>query len=104
MLSFIMNLITGFLGIFLIPISGLGVEMLLSPVSFATFSLEHWILDFMVIIILNTLIEGIFLQSVLKIRFKKLFWWVCCANICSVMYCVFYMLVCNGNVAPFSMC
>lgn len=90
-LSCVMNLISAALGFFLIPISGLAVELLLLPISVGTFHVSHWFFDFVAIIFLNTLIEGIFLRKILKTPFKEIFWWLFCANVCSVLYCVFYI-------------
>ena len=91
LVAFVMNLITCLLGIILIPISGLLIEFIMYPVSPATFHWSHWLMSYLVIILMNTLIEGIFIKLTLKQKFKSVFWWLFGANTISVLICVLYM-------------
>ena len=103
-LGFIMNLITGALGILLIPVAGVGLEIFFFIVAIflpmrskfiGTFHGSHWVVSFLSVVLLNTFIEGKFLGKQLNLPLKKIFWWLFCANLCSVLYCVFYLFICK---------
>lgn len=97
-ITILMNLITTILGIILIPISGLGAEFVFDFVFHAydkfgigTFHWSHWLVSYLLVIIINTLIEGLFIKLVLKLKFKQIFWWLLIANAISVLFCfIFY--------------
>ena len=91
LITFLMNLITCLLGIILIPISGLLIEFIMYPVSPVTFHWSHWLMSYLVIILMNTLIEGLVIKLTLKQKFKSVFWWLFGANTISVLICVLYM-------------
>lgn len=91
LVTFVMNLITSLLGIVFIPISGLLLEFVMYPVNRATFHWTHWVASYLVIVIMNTLIEGLVIKLMLKKEFKKIFWWLLGANTLSVLICVFFM-------------
>ena len=98
LVTFLMNLITCLLGIILIPISGLGVEILFDFVfrvyekfGIGTFHWSHWLASYFAIILINTLIEGLVIKLMLKQKFKSVFWWLFGANTLSVLICVLYM-------------
>ena len=93
LVAFGMNLITCLLGIILIPISGLLVEFIMYPVSPATFHWSHWLMSYLVIILMNTLIEGLVIKLALKQKFKSVFWWLFGANTISVLICILYMVL-----------
>ena len=91
LVTFVMNLITSLLGAVLIPISGLLLEFVMYPVNRATFHWTHWVASYLVIVVMNTLIEGLIIKLMLKKEFKKIFWWLLGANTLSVLICVFFM-------------
>ncbi len=98
--TFLMNLITTVLGIILIPLSGLGSEIVFDFVFHAydkfgigTFHWSHWLAAYLLVILINTLIEGLFIKFMLKIKLLKTFWWLLIANAISVFLCfVFYVI------------
>ncbi len=95
-----MNLITTVLGIILIPLSGLGSEFVFDFVFHAydkfgigTFHWSHWLAAYLLVILINTLIEGLFIKSMLQLKFKQIFWWLLIANaisvfLCFILYCI----------------
>ena len=93
--AFLMNLITTVLGVILIPLSGLGSEIIFDAVfhtydkyGIGTFHWSHWLASYLLVIILNTIIEGSFIKLFLKLGFKKIFWWLLIANGISVFLCI----------------
>lgn len=78
------NAFSAFIGIFLIPLSGIFVEILLIPFGSGTFHWSHWMIDFLLAIFLNACIETYALK-IFKYPFKRNFWWVLAANATSVM-------------------
>lgn len=86
LISFVMNLITCLLGIILIPISGILIE-LITPFG-STFHWSHWLLSYLAVILINTIIEGLVIVLALKQDFKKIFWWLFIANAMSVSMCI----------------
>ena len=98
LISFSMNLITTAAGMILIPISGLGAELVFDFIfnaynkfGIGTFHWSHWLVSYFLVILLNTLIEGLFIKMSLKMNFKKVFWWLFAANAISVLLCfIFY--------------
>jgi hypothetical protein len=95
-----MNLITTLLGIIFIPISGLGSELVFDFVFHAydkfgigTFHWSHWLTAYLLVIIINTFIEGLFIKLTLKVKLAKTFWWLLIANGISVFVCfLFYVM------------
>ena len=98
--TFLMNLITTILGMIFIPISGLGSEFIFDFVFHAydkfgigTFHWSHWLASYLLVILINTLIEGLFLKLTLKIKLTKTFWWLLIANSISIFACfLFYVM------------
>ena len=97
LISFLMNLITTAAGIILIPISGIGAEFVFDFVfnaynkfGIGTFHWSHWLVSYFLVILLNTLIEGLFIKMSLKMNFKKVFWWLFAANAISVLLCFLF--------------
>ena len=88
--TFIMNLITCLLGVIIIPISGLLLEFIMYPVNQATFHWTHWVASYFVVIVINTLIEGLVIKLMLKKSYKKNFWWLFGANAISILICVLF--------------
>ena len=93
----IMNLITTVLGAILIPLSGLGSEFVFDFVFHAydkfgigTFHWSHWLVSYLLVIIINTLIEGLYIKSALKLRLKQTFPWLIIANGISVLLCFLF--------------
>ncbi len=101
----LMNLITTFLGIFLIPISGLGSEIVFDFVFHAydkfgigTFHWSHWLVSYVIVILINTFIEGMFIRLYLKLKFNQIFWWLTLANATSVFLCFIYLIMNMGKL------
>ena len=98
--TFLMNLITTILGMIFIPLSGLGSEIVFDFVFHAydkfgigTFHWSHWLVAYLLVILINTLIEGLFIKLTLKIKLLKTFWWLMTANAISVFVCfLFYVM------------
>lgn len=86
-ITVIMNTVTCILGMLLIPISGLFVE-LLPP--FKTFHWTHWLLDYLLAILINTVIEGFIIKLILKLKFKNVFIWLFVANAISILMCILF--------------
>ncbi len=96
-ITVIMNLITTALGVILIPLSGLSSELIFDFVFHAydkfgigTFHWSHWFVSYMLVIFINTLIEGLYIKSALKLNFKQIFWWLLIANGISVFLCFLF--------------
>lgn len=87
-MTVVFNLISGLLGLVLIPISGIIVEILMLPISPSTFHLSHWIISYIVAVFINAAIETGVLNKIYKYPFKKNFWWVFAANMLSVIICI----------------
>lgn len=86
----VMNAITSILGIVLIPISGILLEFVMYPANPATFHWTHWVVSYLVIVIINTLIEGLVVKLTLKKAYKEILWWLFCANALSIIICVLF--------------
>ena len=93
----LMNLITTALGIILIPLSGLGSELVFDFVFHAydkfnigTFHWSHWFASYLLVILINTFIEGLFVKLTLKLKFKYILWWLLIANAISVIICFLF--------------
>ena len=97
--TFLMNLITTIFGMIFIPLSGLGSEFIFDFVfhgydkfGIGTFHWSHWLTAYLLVIVINTLIEGLFIKVTLKIKLLKTFWWLMIANAISVFICfLFYV-------------
>lgn len=91
LVAFVMNLITCLLGIVIIPISGLLLEFVMYPINRATFHWTHWVASYLVIVVMNTLIEGLVVKFGLKQTYKSVLWWLFIANTLSVLMCILFM-------------
>ena len=89
----VVNAISALIGLFLIPLSGIFVEVLTLPFGVGTFHISHWILDYLMVVVVNTLIEGLSLQWIFKYHFKKNFWWLFGANAISVIISIVSFLL-----------
>ena len=99
-ITFLMNLITTVLGMIFIPISGLGSEFVFDFVfnaydkfGIGTFHWSHWLAAYLLVILINTFIEGLFIKLILKIKLLKTFWWLLIANIISVFLCFLFYVI-----------
>ena len=99
-INFLMNLITTILGMIFIPISGLGSEFVFDFVFHAydkfgigTFHWSHWLASYLLVILINTFIEGLFIKLTLKIKLLKTFWWLLTANSISVFLCFLFYVI-----------
>ncbi len=92
LISAVMNAISTIVGIILIPMSGILVEFILLPFDSGTFAISHWIFDYLMVVLCNVLIEGLVVNYIFNIKFKKAFWWLFCANLLSVIICVFSLI------------
>lgn len=90
LIAFIMNLISTVLGLILIPLSGLVGEVLLIPFGTGTFHFTHWLLSYILAILINVVIEGLTVKFIFKNKFKKMFWWLCMANAVSIIICILF--------------
>lgn len=88
-----MNAISALAGLILIPLSGILLELLLIPTGTGTFDLSHWIADYILVVLLNTCVEGLALKVIFKSPFKTNFWWLFGANAISVIICAFMPLL-----------
>ncbi len=95
-----MNLITTVLGIILIPLSGLGSELVFDFVFHAydkfgigTFHWSHWLVSYLLVILINTFIECVYIKLTLKLSLRKIFWWMLFANGISVFLCFLFSLI-----------
>ena len=89
-ITVVMNAVTCLLGIVLIPILGLLLEFVMYPVNHATFHWTHWAASYLAIIFINTSIEGLVVKLALKKAYKKIFWWLFCANALSILICILF--------------
>lgn len=89
---FTANLISALTGYVLIPASGILVELLILPFGGGTFQLSHWILDYIMMVLVNTCVEGLALRIIFKIPFKPNFWWLFVANLISVIVSLLCLL------------
>ena len=89
-ITVVMNTVTCLLGIVLIPILGLLLEFVMYPVNQATFHWTHWAASYLVIVLINTLIEGLVIKLTLKKSYKKIFWWLFGANALSILICILF--------------
>lgn len=92
LIATVANIMSALLGIPLIPISGFIGEFILLPFTSATFHLSHWIFDYLLVVICNTLVEDLTIKLMFKYPFKKNFWWLFVANAISVIICAFVPL------------
>ena len=90
LISAIMNAVSALAGIALIPISGIIGEFIMLPVDLVlklgTFHITHWIMAYIMVVICNTVIEGLVVK-LFKLPFKKSLPWLAAANAISVIVC-----------------
>lgn len=98
--AIVMNLITTVLGIILIPLFGLGTEFIFDCVFHAydkfgigTFHWSHWLVSYLLVILINTFIECLYIKLALKLKFRKTFRWMLFANAISVFLCFLFLSV-----------
>lgn len=98
--TILMNLITTIIGIIFIPISGLAAELVFDfafhaydKFGIGTFHWSHWLTTYFLVVIINTIIEGLFIKLILKIKFTKTLWWLLTANALSVFVCFLFYVV-----------
>ena len=92
-IMFVVNAISALIGLIFIPLSGIIVEILTLPFGGGTFHISHWILDYLMVVVVNTLIEGLSLKWIFKYQFKKNFWWLFGANAISVIISIVSFLL-----------
>lgn len=86
-----MNLASAVIGVFAIPVTGLIAELAMSPIPVGTFHISHWIVAYILAVLCNVCIEGLFLKLVFKMTFKNNFKWLTVANAISVALAVIAM-------------
>ncbi len=91
-MTLVMNLMSAIIGVIIIPISGVIVEFILMPFGGGTFSLSHWIIDYVFAVACNTLIEGLSLKWFFKCSLKETFFWLLIANAISIIISLLSML------------
>jgi hypothetical protein len=82
------NAISSLIGIIAIPLTGFLIELAFIPFNNGTFHISHWILDYLLTIFCNAVIESLALKLIFSKTYKKIFWWIFCANTFSVVICV----------------
>lgn len=92
-IMFVANAISAILGLLLIPVSGIVVELLTIPFGGGTFQLSHWILDYLCVVLANTIVEGLSIKWIFKFPFKSNFIWLLCSNLISVILCVIFAAI-----------
>lgn len=98
--TILMNLVTTVIGIIFIPLSGLAAELVFDfafhaydKFGIGTFHWSHWLTTYLLVIFINTIIEGSFIKLTLKIKFIKTFWWMLTANTLSVFVCFLFYVI-----------
>lgn len=86
--TLMINLISMVIGFVAIHIVNLLVEVLFIPFGSPTFHISHWIVNFLLVILLNTSLEGLAAKLCFKLSFKKMFAWLCLANAVSILICI----------------
>ena len=86
-----MNIVSALVGLFIIPFSGLLAEFAMAPFDNTTFATSHWIVSYILAVLSNVVIEGLFLKWVFKLSFKKNFKWLLIANALSVVLAIFVL-------------
>lgn len=92
-IMFVANAISALFGLLLIPVSGIVVELLTIPFGGGTFQLSHWILDYLCVVLANTIVEGMSIKWIFKFPFKSNFIWLLCSNLISVILCVIFAVI-----------
>ena len=97
-ITILMNLITTIIGTILIPISGLCSEFIFDFVFHAydkfgigTFHWSHWLISYILIILINTFIESLCIKIALELKMSNILWWMLIANSISVFVCFIYI-------------
>lgn len=90
--AFVVNLVSALLGYITLFIIGLMVELLLLPFDAPTFHISHWIVSFLFIILFNACLEGLAAKIGFKLKFKKIYPWLCIANAASLAICFLFNL------------
>ena len=85
-----MNIASAVLGLFFIPFTGFIATILYGLLPFAggTFDLVLWGISYILAVLCNVGIEGLFLRLVFKLSFKKNFLWLVVANALSVIFAI----------------
>ena len=85
-----MNVASAVLGMFFIPFTGLVAALLygLMPFAGGTFDWIVWGMSYILAVLSNVVIEGLFLKLVFKLEFKKNFRWILVANALSVILAI----------------
>ena len=84
----VMNIASCLLGYIPILLSGLLAEVMLF--GFNTFHWTHWLLSYLFAIAINTLLEGLIIKFILKLKFTDVISWLFVANVISVLLCVIF--------------
>lgn len=53
-------------------------------------NLAHWVITYLAVIIINTLLESLIVKLMLKLEYKKILPWLLIANIISIIVCGFF--------------
>lgn len=85
--TFIMNSVSFILGMIHIPVSGLIAELIMP---FNTFHWTHWVVSYLLAIIINTLVEGFIIKLILKLQLKDTYLWLFGANAISILICIIF--------------
>lgn len=90
LIAFVMNFVSALLGIIAVPLLGILIEFIMIPVGTPTFHPAHWVVNYLAIVVLNALFEGLTVKIFFKHKFRKMFWWLCAANAASLVICILF--------------
>ncbi|MDR2425486.1 MAG: hypothetical protein LBD59_12360 [Prevotellaceae bacterium] len=82
------NTISSLVGIVVIPLTGILIELIYILFDIGGWNILHWILGYLFTVFCNAAIESLALTLIFKKIYKKVFWWMFCANIFSVIMCI----------------
>lgn len=89
----VMNMVSLILGMVTSLIVGLLCETVLYILpNTGTLHISHWAANFLAFALINAVVEGLVIKIGFKYKFKKIFWWLCLANVISLIICFLFNL------------
>ncbi len=85
LMTMLMNLLTAFLGLLIIPFSGILLELVTMPFRSVAFACTQEVLDCLLAVIGSTLIDVMCLQWIFGYRIKQIWLWLIAANSISII-------------------
>lgn len=86
-IAMLLNVVSTVVGYVALHIVGLIVEVLFIPFTVGSFHVSHWIVNFLLIILMNACIEGLVAKLGFKLKFKEIFTRLCLINAVSFAVC-----------------